>query len=60
MVLHGTLPEVLAGLGMIHPEDKRMLLLFTLCKRWEGRVNMVLKLNIKYELPVSAIQLFYR
>lgn len=30
MVFHSTLPEVLTGLGVVHPEDKGVLLFFAL------------------------------
>lgn len=30
MVLYGTLPEVLTGLRVVHPEDKGVLLFFAL------------------------------
>lgn len=37
MMLHSTLPEVLAGFGMLHPEDKGVLLFFTLRKMVQRR-----------------------
>lgn len=38
MVFHSTLPEVLTGLGVVHPEDKGVLLLFAL-----GRIGVKLE-----------------
>lgn len=35
MVFHSTLPEVLTGLGVVHPEDKGVLLFFAL-----GRIGV--------------------
>lgn len=34
MVFHSTLPEVLTGLGVVHPEDKGVLLFFALGEDW--------------------------
>lgn len=35
MVFHSTLPEVLTGFGVVHPEDKGVLLFFAL-----GRIGV--------------------
>lgn len=56
MVFHSTLPEVLTGLRMVHPEDKGVLLLFTLSKIGMQLDPSVTEQCLLYSTAVSILQ----